>query len=354
MKIIHISDLHLDSPLTSRLSGLQAKERKKELLATFRAIADTAVQEGVAAVIIAGDLFDNDSVGIRTLNYVMSIIERSHNVVFYYLSGNHEKSRLIESGISIPENLKLFGDDWTYFQLNGIKIAGRSLISENMFDTLSLSENEANIVVLHGALAEHTDSTDKIGKAEIVRHPIDYLALGHYHSYSNEKIGERTVAVYSGTPEGRGFDESGEKGYSLLSVTSEGITHEFIPCAQRKIHILELLADERDDDLELEDKISKAALGISKNDILRIIIKGAHRPGEKRDTERLQKKLSSLCYFVEIKDETRLLISSDDYKNDKSLKGEFIRLVLAKEELTDEEKNAIIECGITALAGEEL
>ena len=45
-------------------------------------------------------------------------------------------------------------------------------------------------------------------------------------------------------------------------------------------------------------------------------------------------------------------VSSDDYKNDKSLKGEFIRLVLSKDELGDDEKAAIIECGIRALAGD--
>ena len=53
-----------------------------------------------------------------------------------------------------------------------------------------------------------------------------------------------------------------------------------------------------------------------------------------------------------MKDESRLRINADDYKNDKSFKGEFIRLVLSKDELSDEEKDAIIECGIRALTSE--
>ena len=40
------------------------------------------------------------------------------------------------------------------------------------------------------------------------------------------------------------------------------------------------------------------------------------------------------------------------YKYDVSLKGEFIRLVL-EQEMTDEEKNKIINTGIRALAGED-
>ena len=43
----------------------------------------------------------------------------------------------------------------------------------------------------------------------------------------------------------------------------------------------------------------------------------------------------------------------DDYRRDESLKGEFIRTVEAAENLSDEEKAAIIKLGIGALKGEE-
>ena len=39
--------------------------------------------------------------------------------------------------------------------------------------------------------------------------------------------------------------------------------------------------------------------------------------------------------------------------NDRSLKGEFIRLVLSSP-LTDEEKDTVIECGLYALMGEDI
>ena len=42
------------------------------------------------------------------------------------------------------------------------------------------------------------------------------------------------------------------------------------------------------------------------------------------------------------------------YQNDISLKGEFIRLVLNQEDLTDEQKSKIISTGIKALSGEEV
>ena len=42
------------------------------------------------------------------------------------------------------------------------------------------------------------------------------------------------------------------------------------------------------------------------------------------------------------------------YQNDISLKGEFIRLVLNQDDLTDEQKSKIISTGIKALSGEEV
>ena len=354
MKIIHTSDIHLDSPLTSKLSRLKAKERRLELLSAFRAIADTAERKKARAVIIAGDLFDNDTVSSKTLTYVMGVIERCKGIDFLYLSGNHEKKRLLESGIDLPENLKIFGEDWTYFDIDGVTVAGRSVITKDMFNSLSLKENSINIVVLHGILTDRTDSTDKIGEKELENLPIDYLALGHYHSYSAKKISDRCVAVYSGTPEGRGFDEPGDKGYSEILADEQGVSHRFIPSMQRKIHIKEFFIESAYDEFELEDKISELLSDVGSDDILRLVLKGAYKPGEKINTERIAKRFESLYYYFEIKDETTLSVSFLEYKNDKSLKGEFIRTVMAKEELSEKEKSEIIECGIKALAGEEL
>ena len=59
-------------------------------------------------------------------------------------------------------------------------------------------------------------------------------------------------------------------------------------------------------------------------------------------------------YYFEIKDATRVRISADDFKNDRSLKGEFIRSVIADESLTDEMKEKVISTGLRALLGESI
>ena len=54
-----------------------------------------------------------------------------------------------------------------------------------------------------------------------------------------------------------------------------------------------------------------------------------------------------------MKDQSGIALNPNDFKNDISLKGAFIRLVLAGDG-SDEEKAAIIKAGIAALSGEEI
>ena len=62
---------------------------------------------------------------------------------------------------------------------------------------------------------------------------------------------------------------------------------------------------------------------------------------------------AAFIYFAKLADETRLLIRPEDYRNDISLKGEFVRRVMASS-LTETEKERIIACGFRALSGEEI
>lgn len=354
MRLIHTSDIHLDSPLTSRLSPAKARERKRELVASFRRMTEEATKLGAVGIIIAGDLFDSELVGARAMDAFIGIVESASELTFFYLVGNHEKDRLTSSGVTLPKNLLVFGEEWTYFKFGDVNIAGRTRITRDMFASLSLKENEKNIVVLHGELADRGDDAERIGVRDAADLPIDYLALGHYHTYSEREISERGVAVYSGTPEGRGFDETGDKGYVLIDTDGEFIRHRFIKRAERTLYEIEVDISGAEREIEIEDRIARALSVADGRDIIRVVLTGKHEPYVRRDTESLELRFSQKYFYLEVKDKSKLRISPEEYKNDKTLKGEFIRHVMAKDELTDEERYAIIECGIRALAGESI
>jgi len=145
MKIIHTSDLHIDSPLTTHLSSDKVRERRRELFSTFAAMIDECTRIEARIFIIAGDLFDSARVTKSSRARALGLIEKNSHISFFYLPGNHERTVLLDSG-DLPENLFVFGEGWTYFSSGDLVIAGRQTTSPDMFDTLSLPKEKKNIV----------------------------------------------------------------------------------------------------------------------------------------------------------------------------------------------------------------
>ena len=352
MKLIHTSDIHLASPLTSRLPAAKVARRGREIFETFSKICSSAAGLGAEAVIIAGDLFDSTRVTAKMLDSVLSVFERCPELIFFYLPGNHERDVLLSCGRALPKNLKIFGKEWTYFEYRGVVFAGRCETSADMFSTLSISPDERNVVVLHGELRERCAEGGIIGLKDAQRKGIDYLALGHYHTYSAREIDIRGIAVYSGTPEGRGFDEVGELGFSLVDVSEAGVKQRFVPSASRRLLIKGVDITGAARTSEIIERIEDSIRGIGSENILRVVLTGSRELELRYDLHIITAAIAERFFYFEVKDETRLITRCEDYRHDKSLKGEFIRLCLAEEGLSDEEKSRIIHCGLSALAGE--
>lgn len=351
MKIIHTSDLHLASALTSRLPSSRVASRKRELMGNLSRLIKRAEELSVSAVIIAGDLFDSERITRREMDSVLSAIEGARGISFLYLPGNHERDVIISSGYTLPENLFIFGKEWTYKRFGDVVIAGRSETDENMFSELEFSDTDKNIAVLHGELRDRSKAGGVIGIRDAEGRFIDYLALGHYHTYSSTPVDRRAVAVYCGAIEGRGFDEIGDMGFSLID-TDGAVTHSFVPFARRRLLTVNVDISGAMRALEVEGRILNAVSGIGEENLIRINLIGKRELTLAFDTLLICEKLKERFYYAEIKDSSRLVTRAEDFVNDKSLKGEFIRLCLSDSSLSDQQKQKIIHCALSALGGE--
>lgn len=352
MKFIHTSDIHLASKLTTRLPSSKVAARRRELTQGFMRMCSEAMNLGARAIVIAGDLFDSEKISRREIDQLLAIIERAENITFLYLPGNHERNVLTASGETLPPNLLIFGEDWTYYRLGEVTFAGRSETSADMFATLKLSEYGKNVVVLHGELREKSSTGGVIGIVEAADKYIDYMALGHYHTYGETRIDKRGTAVYSGTPEGRGFDELGDMGFSLVSADDGGVRHRFIPFARRRLFAADVDISGAQKTSDVERRIFEKVKDFGEENLIRVNFIGDRELELRCDKTFLTERFSERFYYFEIKDCSKLTTRAEDYRFDKSLKGEFIRLCLANEALSDEEKEKIIHCGLSALAGE--
>ena len=361
MKIIHCSDLHLDSKMKSNLDSKKAKERRDEILRTYQNMVQYAKENEVKVILIAGDMFDKKNITVKAKNIVLDSINSNKDIDFLYLKGNHDESNFISDLDTIPENLKLFNsNEWTTYKYGEIAISGiefGELDSYEIYNTLMLNKGDINIVTLHGQESKYDqkDKAEVINLQSLKNKNIDYLALGHIHKFKQEKLDSRGVYCYSGCLEGRGFDECGEKGFVLLDIseTSFKIKSTFIPFSQRCLYEVKVDVSDTETTLETENKIDEKIKEIEKEALVKIVLTGKVGIDSERDINYLEKKYKNMFYFAKIYDETTLKIDYMTYENDASLKGEFIRLVL-KQDISEEEKRKVITTGIKALSGEEV
>ncbi len=359
MKLLHCGDLHLDSALGANLDGEKKKQRKSELLSAFVQMAEYAAEHGAEAVLIAGDLFDRSYVTKRTQNMVKDTILRFPFVDFLYLKGNHDTENFLQNWEERPENLKLFGTEWTYYRYDGVVIAGAEFADGNadrLYDSLVLNRTDCNIVLLHGQTEKYrsADKAETVALGALKNKNIDYLALGHIHSYRYETLDSRGAYCYCGCPEGRGFDECGEKGFVWLETGEDGITHTFVPFASRTVH--EVFADisGAETTRAVEQKIQDALAGIDGKDLVKVSLTGKVSLAAERDLQYLTTRFESRFFAFKMNDKAvGLEIRPEEYEDDISLRGEFIRLVM-QGNYTEEEKRMLLEIGIRALEGEEV
>lgn len=354
MKIIHCSDLHLDSRMGTNLSARQAGERNAEICGTFERLAEYAGENQVSVVLIAGDLFDTQRVSARTAGIVLDRIRQTPGVDFLYLRGNHDEGALFE-GMECPDNLRTFGPEWVRYTYGDVTITGIEPEGEgwqNMYESLRLEPDETNIVMLHGQTATQPGQ-EQIALPMLRGKHIRYLALGHIHTYQTEPLDPEGEYCYCGCLEGRGFDECGEKGFVLLNIENGQMTSSFVPFAARTLHEIPVDITELTTVSQIRSAMKAASEGLDEASLVKFVLVGTYTLETQKDLDFLKKSMEPDFWFVKIKDESRFEIDKGSYEHDASLKGEFIRAVMASDK-SEEEKARIICCGIRALSGEEI
>lgn len=346
MSIIHTADLHLDSPFETNFSSIKMEERKREILSNVSRLVEYAKLNNVDRIIIAGDLFDGARILSKTRLYLKDIIINNPSIDFFFISGNHDEATRIFEFEDEPKNLKRFGNEFKTYNYPDCDITGINYKDEYDFSKLNLNKDKKNILILHG------DINSNINLKQLKNKNIDYLALGHIHKYEKGQLDDRGIYAYSGALEGRGFDETGPKGFILLDIKNE-IETSFIPFAKREIHNIEIDISKCETYSDIRKLILDKICDIKKEDMLYIRLIGKYNIDLVKQNDMLNVELNDQYYFVRIKDDSKLKINIDDYKNDISLKGEFIRNVL-NSDLKENEKAEVIEYGIKALLKEEI
>lgn len=359
-KIIHCADLHLDSKMESNLPRKLANVRRREIRDTFARLVEFARNNDYQMIIIAGDMFDEERCCATTAELLIDIMRSASEIDFLYLKGNHDRKDLLSiAKLSIdrlPDNLKLFSDNWTTYDYGDVAISGVEFTRSNfrtIYQEYTAVPGKANVVVLHGQLSTQPD-LDAVCIAQLGQKQIDYLALGHVHSYQAGPLGQHGTWCYPGCLEGRGFDECGGKGFVSVVVREGAVVTQFVPFAARTLYEVKVDMAGLITFPQIKNAMVEASRGLSREDMVKFVLTGQCEPEANKDLDSLSSAFANQFFFTKVKDESVAKINPSDYENDISLRGEYVRTVLALDWLSADEKSKILSCGLRALSGEDV
>ena len=216
-RFIHTADIHLDSPLKG-LAGQEGSSADRIRTATreaFENLVGLALQEEVAFVIIAGDLYDGDWRDYQTGLFFVGQVGRlaAAGIPVFLLYGNHDAESQITRRLVLPENVKTFSArNPETFELEdlGVALHGQSFRQRDISDNLVPAYPEPiagkfNIGVLHtglGGMGGHANYAP-CTLDDLVNKGYDYWALGHVHQAT--VLHERPHVVFPAISRGATF-----------------------------------------------------------------------------------------------------------------------------------------------------
>jgi DNA repair exonuclease SbcCD nuclease subunit len=226
MRILHTADWQIGTQF-GQFTPEEAAHLGEARLETVRHIASLATARGVDAVLVAGDVFDQQTVSETLIRRLFAALA-GYAGPWYLLPGNHDAA-LAESVWTraqrlgcVPSNAHVLLEPGAV-ELHEHKAAllyapltQRNTYEDTtaFFDSVVTPEGYLRIGLAHGSvtgiLQEDVDSANPIDANRAQTASLDYLALGDWHG--EYRVNERIR--YSGTHEQDRF-RSNEPGYVL-------------------------------------------------------------------------------------------------------------------------------------------
>ena len=307
LNVIHAADLHLDSPFTT-LSPERAAQRREELRQLPQRLADLANERKADLVLLAGDLLDGTRCTRETALELARALGRIQAPVFI-APGNHDPytAASVYAQSIWPDNVHIFTSpvpERVVLEELGCTVYGVAFTREHpergaLEGFRADPDDGLRLMVAHG----NTMGEDygAITPAQIGDSGLNYLALGHIHQGGGlQRVGD-TFWAYPGCPEGRGFDELGDKGVLEVSLDAGQVQARFLPLCRRRYEILDVDVTGAQDVLAC---VERALPARTQEDILRLRLVGE---GDISTAllSRLEQTLAPRCYALEVQDRTR-------------------------------------------------
>jgi len=234
-RFLHAADVHLDSPLVGldRYESAPVEAARSATRHALENLVRVAIDEEVAFVLLAGDLYDGDWKDYRTgLFFVDQMTKlREAKIPVFIVAGNHDAASQLTKNLRPPDNVHFFPTKkpaTLLLEAFDVAIHGQGFASRAITEDFAAAYPVADPGLFHVGLL-HTSLDGREGHATyaptsaqiLAQKGYQYWALGHVHK--REVVSKDPWIVFPGNLQGRHARELGAKGCTLVSVENGAV-----------------------------------------------------------------------------------------------------------------------------------
>ena len=358
MRLLHFSDLHLDSHF--KWAGPElGRARRQALRQVLTNICDLARTESVDALFCGGDLYESERFTPDTVRFVADAFNQL-DVPVLLAPGNHDwyGPRSLYAAAAWSSNVHVFTSSYleAYELTPGFTVWGAAhrapANTDGFLENFTLDRDGINIALFHGSEQGSMmwEETGKVPHApfreqQVPDSGLDHALVGHFHAPRHA-----TWHTYPGNPDPLTFGEEGNRGPVIVEVTEDGqvdrTTHDV---AVSRLHDIDISLDGIDHSGQVITKVQAALAPLT--GVVRATLNG--EVGEDVDVrlEDLQHAGDHLDGFLPRVGEVTAAYDLDELAHEQTVRGQFVRDVRDDASLDDEQRHRVIVTGLRALAG---
>ncbi|MCY7417763.1 MAG: DNA repair exonuclease [Chloroflexi bacterium] len=348
MADVHIGARHRD------LGDAAVRQRERQL-AAFRRALDVGITNRVDVALICGDLFDSNAQPRRTVEVAATELRRltDKGIRVVLIPGTHDcyeagsiyrvfDLRLM-AGLSEGSDLLtvltperpdvVFGDlDLViYGRVPATKRASRSPLAD--FTTAAESRARWRVAMIHGSMVipGKVEQDDVLfSSTEVAASGLDYLALGHWHSWLTGQAGTTTWA-YPGALEPMALDQTGAGHVAVVTLEERAgervVNVEPVTVGRTRFGAIELDAAEVVSQAALVNRL----MGLGDPDlIMDVRIGGVAHDRLDIDTEAVSRELASSFLKLRVQDRAVAAMPEGPLPPQDTVAGGFMRDLQAR------------------------
>lgn len=301
--------------------------RKKEDCALLARILQTAKDTACGAVLLGGDLLDSPFIDAQTEGALLTLLGAAPCPVFL-VAGNHDPLEVTTLYRKLPQGVFCFPAELTAVPLaQGVRLYGysapREQSGEHPLAGFTAPSGGLNVFLTHGNMDGGRGDFQPLTAEELATANLQLVVVGHIHKGEQRMVGACRLLV-PGIPQGRGWDELGEKFVYIIDADpAGGLNIEPHSVAERKFMEYPVDLTDCKDPAEMLAKME--ATPIPAGEEARLVLVGSvvesPVPAMQLYTEK---------YGREIKDQTDTFGSIEVLQEQNTLQGAFVRKAMAE------------------------